>query len=131
MSIAARAASRREGTSRYCRFLLPQSVRKLITFLSALTASTTSCFSSVPDSSSSIIWKTSRAAFKNSSVNSASARSAAREVFQMIDKDDSGTLDKAEIVDAVRPRVRREGAFDSPLSALPPVQRPPSPEMLS
>ena len=56
---------------------------------------------------------------------------AAREVFQMIDKDDSGTLDKAEIVDAVRPRVRREGAFDSPLSALPPVQRPPSPEMLS
>ena len=27
---------------------------------------------------------------------------AAREVFQMIDKDDSGTLDKAEIVDAVK-----------------------------
>ena len=27
---------------------------------------------------------------------------AAREVFQMIDKDDSGTLDKAEVVDAVK-----------------------------
>ena len=78
VSIAARAASRREGTSRYCRFLLPQSVRKFITFLSALTASTTSCFSSVPDSSSSIIWKTSRAALRNSAENSSSALAAAR-----------------------------------------------------
>ena len=33
---------------------------------------------------------------------------AAREVFQMIDKDDSGTLDEAEIVDAVRDRRCRE-----------------------
>ncbi len=78
MSIAARAASRREGTSRYWRFLLPQSVRKFMTFLSARTASTTSCFSSVPDSSSSIIWKTSRAALRNSAENSSSALAAAR-----------------------------------------------------
>ena len=38
----------------------------------------------------------------------------ARAVFDMIDKDQSGTLTKKEIVDAVRVRVRREGAFDSP-----------------
>ena len=40
VSIAARAASRREGTSRYCRFLLPQSVKNLITSLFARTAVT-------------------------------------------------------------------------------------------
>ena len=39
-SSCARAASRRDGTSRYCRFLLPQFVRKSITSLSALTAVT-------------------------------------------------------------------------------------------
>ena len=32
VSIAARAASRRDGTSRYCKFLLPQLIRNLITF---------------------------------------------------------------------------------------------------
>ena len=39
-SSCASAASRRDGTSRYCRFLLPQFVRKSITSLSALTAVT-------------------------------------------------------------------------------------------
>ena len=78
VSISASALSRRDGTSKYCRFWLPQLQRNLITFLSFFTASTISALSSVPESSLSIIWKTSRAAFKNSSVNSASARSAAR-----------------------------------------------------
>ena len=40
VSIAARAASRRDGTNRCWRFLLPQSVRNLITSLFARTAVT-------------------------------------------------------------------------------------------
>ena len=78
VSICASADSRRDGTSKCCRFLLPQSVRNLITSLFARTAVTISAFSSVPESSSSIIWKTLRAAVRNSALNSSSAAAAAR-----------------------------------------------------
>ena len=77
VSIAFSAASRRAGTNRYCKFLLPQFTRKLMTFLLPRMATTTSSFSSVPDSSTSIISNTLRAADKNSTEKfSSSARAA-------------------------------------------------------
>ena len=78
VSSTANAASSRDGTNRYWRFLLPQFVRKLITSWSARTARRISSFSSVPESSLSIIWNALRARPKNSVENSSSAAVLAR-----------------------------------------------------
>ena len=78
VSSTSSAASRRDGTSKYWRFWLPQLLRKSITSLSARTARTISAFSSVPLPSLSMRRKALRAALRNSSENSLSAAAAAR-----------------------------------------------------
>ena len=57
---------------------MPQLTRKSITSLFALTAVVISSFVSVPESSSSIIMKTLRAANKNSAEKASSSAAAAR-----------------------------------------------------
>mmetsp|Transcript_31419 Transcript_31419/g.94320 ORF Transcript_31419/g.94320 Transcript_31419/m.94320 type:complete len:243 (-) Transcript_31419:325-1053(-) len=73
-----RANSRRAGTSRYCRFGLPQLTKKSITFWSDDTAWIISCFTSVPLLSTSIMSKTIRAMERNSAENASSAAASAR-----------------------------------------------------
>ena len=77
MSKTDRAWVNLEGTSKYCRFSLPQFARNILTSLFSLTAVIISCFVSVPELSTSIISKTFLAADKNSAENSSSAAAAA------------------------------------------------------
>ena len=77
MSNTLRAWFRRDGTSKYCRFSLPQFARNILTSLFSLTAVMISCLVNVPELSTSIISKTFLAADKNSAENSSSAAAAA------------------------------------------------------
>ena len=71
------AFSRRFGWSRNCKFGSPQLPRKLMTFLSDVTASTISVFVRLPLPSASMSAKTSRAAFRNCSLKASSSRRSA------------------------------------------------------
>ena len=80
MSVSSSASvfSSLDGTMRSDRFGLPQEIRNFWTSSSVLTACKISSFVSVPESSLSIMMKTSRAAFKKPALNSSSAAAAAR-----------------------------------------------------
>ena len=60
VSSTASADSRRDGTNKYCKFLLPQLTRNFMTFWLFFTASIISAFSRSPDSSTSICEQTTR-----------------------------------------------------------------------
>ena len=77
-SMTLRAFCKREGTSRYCKFLFPQPLRKSWTLRLCLTAFVNSSCVSVSDLSSSIMSKISSASLRNSAVNWPSAAAAAR-----------------------------------------------------